>query len=94
MMTPEKKIKEQVKAMCKRYGAYYAMPMGTGYGNSGVPDFLICHKGKFIGVETKADITKKPTALQEKNLAAIRAAGGVALVIHKDNLPSLESYLV
>jgi hypothetical protein len=89
----EKKVKEKVKALCKQYAAYYAMPMGTGFGNAGVPDFLICSNGRFIGIETKADKTKKPTALQEKNLAAIRAAGGVALVIHADNLDSLESYL-
>lgn len=92
-MTPEKKVKEKVKALCKQYGAYYTLPMGTGYGSAGVPDFLICSSGQFIAVETKADATKKPTALQEKNLANIRAAGGVALVIHKDNLPVLESYL-
>ena len=92
-MTPEKKVKDKVKALCKQYGAYYAMPMGTGYGNAGVPDFLICSNGGFISVETKADATKKPTALQEKNLASIRAAGGTALVIHKDNLEVLESYL-
>jgi len=92
-MTPEKKVKEKVKALCKQYGAYYAMPMGTGYGNAGVPDFLICHNGHFIAVETKADKTKKPTALQEKNLASIREAGGIALVIHDTNLDSLESYL-
>jgi hypothetical protein len=92
-MTPEKKVKEKVKALCKQYGAYYAMPMGTGYGNAGVPDFLICSNGRFIAVETKADATKKPTALQEKNLVSIREAGGIALVIHDTNLDNLESYL-
>ena len=92
-MTPEKKVKDKVKALCKQCNAYYAMPMGTGYGNAGVPDFLICSNGRFIAVETKADATKKPTTLQEKNLANIRAAGGVALVIHKDNLDVLGSHL-
>ena len=92
-MTPEKKVKEKVKALCKQYGAYYAMPMGTGYGNAGIPDFLICNNGRFIAVETKATKDKKPTALQERNLAAIKEAGGIALVIHDTNLAELENKL-
>jgi len=40
--TPEAKVKEKIKKILKERGAWYAMPMGTGYGNSGVPDFLVC----------------------------------------------------
>ena len=45
------------------YDAYYAMPIGTGYGNSGVPDFLCCVNGRFVAVEAKA-LRGKATALQ------------------------------
>jgi hypothetical protein len=31
------------------------MPIGTGYGNSGVPDFLVCHGGEFLAIEAKAE---------------------------------------
>jgi hypothetical protein len=68
------------------------MPIGTGYGNSGVPDFLICHKGRFIAVEAKAG-SNKPTALQELHLARIRAAGGIALVINETNMDLLQKEL-
>jgi pantoate kinase len=68
------------------------MPIGTGYGNSGVPDFLICHKGRFIAVEAKAG-TNKPTALQELHLEKIRARGGIALVINETNLDALKQEL-
>ena len=68
------------------------MPMGSGFGNSGVPDFLICSKGKFIAVEAKAG-KNKPTALQEHNMEQIRAAGGIALVINETNMDELKELL-
>lgn len=79
--------------MLDEHKAYYAMPIGSGYGNSGVPDFLICRGGRFIAVEAKAG-TNKPTALQESHLAAIRAAGGIALVINEANLHELKEVLL
>lgn len=90
--TPESKVKKQIRKILDEAGAYHAMPIGSGYGNSGVPDFLVCHKGRFIAVEAKAG-KGKTTALQEMNLAAIRAAGGTALVINEDNLNELKELL-
>ena len=52
--TPEVKVKKQIRKLLDELGVYYAMPIGTGYGNSGVPDFLVCANGVFIGVEAKA----------------------------------------
>jgi hypothetical protein len=60
------------------------MPIGTGYGNSGVPDFLVCMKGRFVSIEAKAG-KGKPTLLQEDNMRRIREAGGIALVINEFN---------
>lgn len=94
-MTPEGKVKERVKAILKKHNVYYVMPIGNVFGKSGVPDFICCHYGMFIGIETKAgdnDITK----LQEINLAKIELSGGIALVINEtnvDKLPSLFSKL-
>ena len=87
-MTPEAKVKKRVKQILIEMGAYYAMPMGTGFGNAGVPDFLICFQSRFFGVECKAK-GNKPTALQLKNLADIRAAGGVAIVVDETNVENL-----
>jgi pantoate kinase len=91
--TPEVKVKKQIRKLLDDAGAYYAMPIGTGYGNSGVPDFLICHKGRFIAVEAKAG-TNKPTALQEMHLQRIRARGGIALVINETNMDELKKELI
>jgi Holliday junction resolvase len=87
--TPEAKVKEKIKKILKEHGVYYAMPMGTGYGNSGVPDFLCCVNGHFIAIEAKAG-KGIPTALQEKNLREIKAAGGTAVVVNETNLDWLK----
>jgi pantoate kinase len=83
--TPEAKVKEKIKKILKAHGAWYAMPMGTGYGNSGVPDFLVCLNGEFLAIEAKAG-KGVPTALQEKNLRDIEKAGGRTLIINEQSL--------
>jgi hypothetical protein len=91
-MTPEGKVKKRVKEILKEMGAYYAMPMGTGFSSSGTPDFLICKGGLFYGIECKAN-GGKPTALQLKHLDDIRKAGGIALVIDETNVETLRKEL-
>ena len=84
-MTPEAKVKKKVVAILKELGAYYFYPVTGGYGQSGVPDIVGCHKGKFFGIECKAG-KNKPTPLQQKNLDSIAKTGGIALVINEYNI--------
>ena len=93
MLTPERKVKDKVKKVLKELGAYYAMPATGGYGSSGVPDFLVCYRGRFIGLECKAN-GGKTTALQEKNLEDIRKNGGTALVINESNVDALRVFFI
>lgn len=90
--TPEAKVKEKIKKILKEHNVYFAMPMGTGYGNSGVPDFLCCVNGRFLAIEAKAG-KGIPTALQEKNMRDIKAAGGTALVVNETNFEELKECL-
>lgn len=87
-MTPEGKVKARVKKILTDMGAYYAMPLGTGFGNAGVPDFLVCFSGRFFGIEVKAN-GNKPTALQLHNMVQIRKAGGIAFIIDETNIDNL-----
>jgi hypothetical protein len=91
--TPERKVKSAVREVLKGLGAYYVMPITGGYGNSGAPDFLVCLRGRFIGIECKAG-KGKTTALQERNLRQIKDAGGVALVVNEDDVDKLMSFLM
>jgi pantoate kinase len=93
MSTPEAKVKEKIKKILKAHDVYYAMPIGTGFGNSGVPDFLCCINGHFVAIEAKAG-KGVATALQLKNLAAINTAGGYSCVINENNLDYLEKVIV
>jgi pantoate kinase len=90
--TPEALVKRRIRAILDTTKAYYAMPIGSGYGNAGVPDFLVCHKGRFIGIEAKAG-KGKTTALQDAHIARICAAGGTALVVNENNLDELKELL-
>lgn len=88
MATPESKVKKRVKEVLKNLGAYYVMPVTSGYGNSGAPDFLVCYQGKFIGLECKAG-KGRVTALQQRNLDQIDLAGGWSFVINEENVEQL-----
>jgi len=90
--TPEKKVKDKVVKMLKQYGIYYFFPATYGMGRSGVPDIICCNEGRFLAVECKAG-KNTTTALQERELAAIRTAGGDAFVINETNLHELEKYI-
>jgi Holliday junction resolvase len=90
--TPERAVKDKVVAQLKTLGAYYFYPVTGGYGASGVPDIVACLKGRFIGIECKAN-GNKPTALQQMNLDKIAAQGGIALVIDETNVNELKGMI-
>ena len=49
------------------------------YSHAGIPDVLVCYRGKLVGIEIKT-LTGKPTKLQWRELKLIREAGGVATI--------------
>ena len=91
-MTPEGKVKKQVKKILDDLGAYHFSPMTAGYGKSGVPDIIACYKGMFIGIECKAG-KNEPTLLQKHNMKLINAQGGLAIVVNEGNIEALLSQL-
>jgi len=93
MTTPESKVKKKVRKVLDELGYYYVMPVTSGYGRSGVPDFIACINGRFYGIECKTE-GNTPTALQEKNLRDIRTSGGIALVIDESNVEQFSSVLI
>ena len=68
------------------------MPSTNGYGSSGVTEIIASYRGKFIGIECKAN-GNKPTALQEKNLNDIKNSLGQSLVIDEKNVDMLELFI-
>jgi Holliday junction resolvase len=90
--TPEKKVKDKVVKLLKAHGVYYFFPATFGMGRSGVPDIICCLNGKFLAVECKAG-NNKPTPLQEREIQAIKDAGGTAFIINETNVDVVESYI-
>jgi len=53
---------------------------GGQYGTAGIPDIIVCYKGRFIGLEAKVG-RNQPTKLQTATIEQIRRAGGTAAVV-------------
>lgn len=93
-MTPERRVKRKLTEMLKKYGVWYFFPAANGMGRAGIPDVICIIRGQFVGVECKADRTKKPTALQAHCGEGIQAAGGRwFLVFDEDSCAELERYI-
>ena len=90
--TPERKVKDKVTALLRGFGAYYFFPPANGFGRSGIPDIIACYRGLFLAIECKAG-NGKTTALQERELNAIRTAKGLAFVINEENVDNLKELL-
>ena len=83
--TPEGKIKKKLDKMLKYEKVWFYSPQAGPFGRAGIPDRVaIAGDGKFIGIECKADRSKKPTALQLKCMQEIEDAGGKCFVVCDD----------
>ena len=91
-MTPEGRVKRKAVAELKKLGMYIFFPATGGFGRSGVPDIVCCYKGKFIGIECKANGTK-PTALQQSNLEEIVNNGGISIVVDETSVFNLKQII-
>lgn len=90
--TPEAAVKDSVKKWLKTNSIWYFMPVPMGLGVQGVPDFICCAGGRFLAIETKAPGKRNNTTPnQDLQIAAIRAAGGDAIVI--DDVNQLKEHL-
>jgi hypothetical protein len=82
MNTPEGKVKQDVKKLLHERGIWFYMPVQTGYGVGGIPDFICCWKGLFIGIECKAPGRESTTTpAQRRCLTEVREHGGRAVVV-------------
>lgn len=82
---------------------YTMTPATFGFGESGHPDRILLLDGVMYGVECKKDRNNSHTrpelkpnkseAFQKLQLARLEKAGGISLVIHKDNLDDLKTIL-
>lgn len=92
--TPEGKVKKKVVELLKANKVWYFFPANNGFGKAGIPDIIAIISGTFVGIEVKADRTKKPTELQVRCGTEIRDAGGEwFLVCDEASLRQVEQYI-
>jgi hypothetical protein len=84
----EDTTKDALRSFFKSFGPdlWWTGVKGGGTSRPGTPDFLVCFKGRFVGVEAKRDSKEplKPKQFIQKRL--IEAAGGTCLRVDADNL--------
>lgn len=94
-MTPEGRVKEDVKRRLKRAKAYYCMPVQLGLGRNNMLDVIACvpttktcakcgHPavfGQFVSIETKR-AGGRMTDRQRRTASEIRAAKGIVFVVY------------
>ena len=77
---PETLLVQRIIKALRHEGAFVLKVHGGPYQVAGVPDLLCCVRGRLIGLEVKVG-SNNATPLQEKTMADIRAAGGIAAVV-------------
>lgn len=88
-MTPEGKLKKQVKAYLRSIGAYQFWPVQTGYGAATL-DCLACINGRWVAIETKAP-GLMPTPRQSSTIGEMSKAGGIAFAT--DSIERTRKYI-
>jgi hypothetical protein len=88
----EAHIKKALKAYLTEIGAYQFWPVQMGYGATTI-DVLVCHKGKFYGIETKRPGIAKPTAAQACVMRDIAEAGGGVCLENDPELKAVRALL-
>lgn len=72
-----KKISDYLKSVPD---LFFWKEHGGMYGTAGIPDIIICYRGRFIGLECKVG-KNKPTMLQSLTIRLILQAGGYAMIV-------------
>lgn len=100
-MTPEAKVKKQVKQLLRDFGVlpdeggkngWYFMPVAGRFGRRGVADFICNVQGHFVAIETKANGGTE-TDLQKMVAKAVNRTKGYSVCIDETNYDELRSLL-
>lgn len=93
-MKKEADVKALVKQALATYGKaiWWFMPVPTGFGVQGVPDFVCCVGGRFVGIETKFG-SNGLTKWQIKQMESIIDAHGAHMVINEKNVHQLTAII-
>jgi Holliday junction resolvase len=81
-MQPESRITNAIRKYCEAQGAFVFKVHGSETMMAGLPDLIVCHEGRFLGIEVKTPegtVSLRQTYVHTK----IHSAGGTAIVARK-----------
>lgn len=81
MNTLETPLRKKILKRLREEGGFWYHPAGNPMTMAGIPDLIGCMNGMFVGLEVKRP-GNQATQLQAYTLERIKAAGGVAGVVH------------
>lgn len=70
----------KIKSYLKTQGAFPVKIHGHEQQHQGLPDLIICYKGRYLGIEAKLD-SNKATELQRLTLMNIIKTGGIGIIV-------------
>lgn len=76
-MASESQLDKKIQKYCKDHNIWQMKVWGSGMQRSGIPDLLICYRGRFVGLETKVG-KNKMSELQKYEVRKINESGGYA----------------
>lgn len=77
----ESEIVKQIKEYLKTVNnCFFWKEHGGQFGTAGIPDIIMCYKGRFVAFEVKNE-KGKLTVLQAITIKHIQRAGGIAEVV-------------
>jgi Holliday junction resolvase len=88
----ERAIVEVLKKFLKDRGIFYIRNIGSNAMRAGLPDFVLCLNGKFIGVECKSG-TDDLSAIQGVVRDEIVASGGEYFVVNEGNIDKFKRWV-
>lgn len=88
-MTPESKLKKELKKLLNERGAYWCSVAEGTYAKPGDPDIIACYKGTFIGIEAKTYEGSQSEWQKLRELMITRAGGVYAIIKSVEALSEL-----
>ncbi len=77
----EQTIVNQIKAyLQQKENLFFWKEHGGQFGTAGIPDIIVCYKGRFIAFECKRP-NGKPTLLQKITMNRIEKAKGIVKIV-------------
>lgn len=85
-LTKEANVKKEIKKILDKYKVFYFMPAASMYGKAGIPDFVCCVEGQFVGIEAKNSKVgwKGMSALQLHSRKQIHSSKGFYFVVYDE----------